>query len=172
MIFVRAVHFPLCCPKLHEAAAFSAGALAQGFAAAADIQPAAVFCFIGFFLFGDQRDQVFYFRENSLWVDFLEKAFFAKGTVHSTITPEIFFWNYHIIFRGNWQCFFGNFLTALDLVQQAVHPGDAFFLGGNYSPENGTKLGINAVSEGKLRHIYRAHVVGDHFPDKIRVYAV
>lgn len=85
MLFVGTAHFPLCCPKLHKAAAFSAGAFAERGAFAADIQPAAVFVFVSFFAFGNDCDQVLYFGVDAVGVDALEKAFFAEGTVHGDI---------------------------------------------------------------------------------------
>ena len=86
MLFVGTAHFQLCRTKLHKAAAFPAGAFAERAAFSADIQPAAIFVFVSFFAFGNDRYQILYFDVDPVGVDVLEKAFFAERTVHFNIT--------------------------------------------------------------------------------------
>ena len=78
LIFTWAVHIFFCGSQLHKAAAFSAYAAAQTFAAAADVQPMAV-CVIGCPLFlGQSGYHILYLVINAVRVKLAEKAFFAE----------------------------------------------------------------------------------------------
>lgn len=86
MFLVGTSHITLRRTKLREAAALSAGTLAEKFTALADIQTAAVFLFGSAFFLRQSGDKLPYGGVYPLLVYILEKTSAAKGSAHESIT--------------------------------------------------------------------------------------
>lgn len=60
-------------------------------------------------------------------------------------------------------------LHASWLVQKLAHLADAFLLGADNCVQHRLELGADIVLQCGFGHLDGAHMVGDHFPDKVRV---
>ena len=63
-------------------------------------------------------------------------------------------------------------LHASRLIEKLAHLADAFLLGADNCIQHRLELGADIVLQCSFGHFNGAHMMGDHFPKKIRIYQI